>query len=38
MRASMASEMDDKNGEASSATVGLLSGFSAGTDGLRRFR
>jgi len=36
----LASEMDDKNGEASSATFGLLllSGFSAGTDGMRRFR
>ena len=35
----LASEMDDKNGEAS-ATFGflLLSGFSAGTDGMRRFR
>jgi hypothetical protein len=36
----LASEMDDKNGEASAATFGLLllSGFSAGTDGMRRFR
>jgi hypothetical protein len=36
----LASEMDDKNGEASSATFGfvLLSGFSAGTDGMRHFR
>ena len=36
----LASEMDDKNGEASSATFGfvLLFGFSAGTDGMRRFR
>ena len=36
----LASEMDDKNGEATSATLGfvLLPGFSAGTDGMRRFR
>ena len=36
----LASEMDDQNGEATSATLGflLLSGFSAGTDGVRRFR
>jgi hypothetical protein len=36
----LAFEMDDKNGEATSATLGfvLLSGFSAGTDGMRRFR
>jgi hypothetical protein len=36
----LASGMDDKNGEASAATFGLLllSGFSAGTDGMRRFR
>ena len=35
----LASERDDKNGEANSATFGflLLSGFSAGTDGMRRF-
>jgi hypothetical protein len=36
----LASEMDDKNGEATSATLGfvLLPGFSAGTDGMRHFR
>ena len=36
----LASEMDDKSGEATSATLGfvLLPGFSAGTDGMRRFR
>jgi hypothetical protein len=36
----LASEMDDKNGEASAATFGfvLLCGFSAGTDGVRGFR
>ena len=36
----LASEMDDKNGEATSATLGfvLLPGFSAGTDGMRQFR
>ena len=36
----LASEKDDKNGEATSATLGfvLLPGFSAGTDGMRRFR
>jgi len=36
----LASEMDDQNGEATPATLGflLLSGFSAGTDGVRRFR
>ena len=36
----LASERDDKKGEASSATFGflLLSGFSAGTDSMRRFR
>jgi len=36
----LASEMDDKNGEAISATLGfvLLPRFSAGTDGMRRFR
>jgi hypothetical protein len=35
----LASEMDDKNGEATSATLGfvLLPGFSAGTDGMRHF-
>jgi hypothetical protein len=35
----LASEMDDQNDEAISATLGLLllSGFSAGTDGVRRF-
>ena len=36
----LASEMDDKNGEAKAATLGclLLPGFSAGTDGARHFR
>ena len=36
----LASEMDGKNGEATSANLGfvLLPGFSAGTDGMRRFR
>ena len=36
----LASEMDDKSGEATSATLGfvLLPGFLAGTDGMRRFR
>ena len=36
----LASEVDDKNGEATSATLGfvLLPGFSAGTDGMRQFR
>jgi len=36
----LASEMDDKNGEATSATLGfvLLPGFSVGTDGIRHFR
>jgi hypothetical protein len=36
----LASEMDDKNGEATSATLGfvLLPWFSAGTDGVRGFR
>ena len=36
----LASEMDDKSGEATWATLGflLLSGFSAGTDSMRRFR
>ena len=36
----LASEMDDKNGEATSATLGciLLPGFSARTDGARHFR
>ena len=36
----LASEMDDKSGEATSATLGcvLLPGFSAGADGMRRFR
>ena len=36
----LASEMDDQNGEATSATLGfvLLSGFSAGADGVRDFR
>jgi hypothetical protein len=36
----LASEMDDKNGKAISATLGFvwLPRFSAGTDGMRRFR
>jgi hypothetical protein len=36
----LASGMDDKNGEANSATLGfvLLCGFSAGADGVRDFR
>jgi len=36
----LASERDDQNGETISATVGcvLLPRFSAGTDGMRRFR
>jgi hypothetical protein len=36
----LASEMDDKIGEATSATLGfvLLPGSSAGTDGARHFR
>jgi hypothetical protein len=36
----LASEMDDKNGETISTTVGfvLLPGFSVGTDGIRHFR
>jgi hypothetical protein len=36
----LASEMDDKSGEATSATLGFvwLSGFSAGTDGMWHFR
>jgi len=36
----LASEKDDKNDEATSATLGFvwLPGFSARTDGMRRFR
>jgi hypothetical protein len=36
----LASEMDDKNGEATSATLGFvwLCGFPAGADGERDFR